>query len=311
MRDSLQNSTEQKKIKKLEYQFEDKEKGTTIFLGAFDLQKWEEAAQVHGIMPILFEEALNSKSARYESLDGYDTIHVNLIDYHNLKAGQRKVFIYLNREKILFFCDEPERIFKILEGCIASVGDKISLERIISDFFNHITKGATPMFDKIEKEILDLEQELITSQKKDCVYEIVSLRKRLMILKRYFEQFLNVLEGVGQNENELYDPKMLRYFRTLEKRIDRFYQNVLNLRDYVTQVRESYQAEVDISLNVTMKIFTVITTIFLPLTLIVGWYGMNLPMPEYEWKHSYAMVIVLSLLVVLAGIVFFKKKKWF
>lgn len=313
MNDSLkQNIVNQNtEMKKMEYQFEDKEKGFSLYLGAFDLQKWEEPAKLHHISSVLLEEALGSKSAKYESLDGYDAINVNLIDYHNLKAGQRKIFIYLNQEKVLFFCDEPERIFKILEECITSIGDKISLERIIGDFFNHITKGAIPMFDKIEKEILDLEQELITSQKRDCVHEIISLRKRLMILKKYYEQFLNVLEGIGQNENEIYDPKMLRYFRTLEKRIDRFYQNVLNLRDYVTQVRESYQAEVDISLNVTMKIFTVVTTIFLPLTLIVGWYGMNLPMPEYEWKHSYVMVIVLSILVVLAGVIFFKKKKWF
>ena len=85
----------------------------------------------------------------------------------------------------------------------------------------------------------------------------------------------------------------------------------MNLRESVTQVRESYQAQVDINLNHIMRIFTVITTICLPLTLIVGWYGMNFDMPEYNWNHSYGMVIILSIAVVSMSIIFFKKKGWF
>ena len=69
--------------------------------------------------------------------------------------------------------------------------------------------------------------------------------------------------------------------------------------------------EVDISLNTTMKIFTVVTTIFLPLTLIVGWYGMNLKMPEYGWKYGYLFVGLLSLTCIAGIIIFFKRKKWF
>ena len=63
----------------------------------------------------------------------------------------------------------------------------------------------------------------------------------------------------------------------------------------------------DISLNTTMKVFTVVTTIFLPLTLIAGWYGMNFQMPEYGWEHGYLMVIVLSVAFIVIGIAFFKK----
>ena len=119
------------------------------------------------------------------------------------------------------------------------------------------------------------------------------------------------MEGLSENENAIFEETTLKYFDRLQKKTERYYENVLNLREAVTQVRESYQAQVDINLNYTMKIFTVITTIFLPLTLIVGWYGMNFEMPEYHWNHSYAMVIGLSISVVVAGVAFFKKKGWF
>lgn len=131
-----------------------------------------------------------------------------------------------------------------------------------------------------------------------------------MALKRYYEQLMNVLDAMQESEHGLLDGHAMR-FRLYFGRVDRLYHSVLNLRDYVTQVRESYQAEVDISLNNIMKIFTVITAIFLPLTLIVGWYGMNLNMPEYAWAWSYPMVIALCVAVVLFCIAYFKKHKWF
>ena len=66
----------------------------------------------------------------------------------------------------------------------------------------------------------------------------------------------------------------------------------------------------DYNLNNTMKIFTVVTTVFLPLSLIVGWYGMNFTnMPELTWKYGYLAVILLSVAVVIFCFWFFKKKK--
>lgn len=60
-----------------------------------------------------------------------------------------------------------------------------------------------------------------------------------------------------------------------------------------------------------MRFFTVIATIFLPLTLVVGWYGMNMDMPEYKSEYAYPVVIIVSIVIVVASIAYFKKKKWF
>lgn len=81
--------------------------------------------------------------------------------------------------------------------------------------------------------------------------------------------------------------------------------------DNVTQIREAYDAQVDISLNKIMKVFTVITVVFAPLTVIVGWYGMNFDiMPELRWRYGYLYVLGLSLLSIITCLIFFKRKKW-
>ena len=96
----------------------------------------------------------------------------------------------------------------------------------------------------------------------------------------------------------------------LDRHVDRLLDYVLHLREYVTQVREAYQAQLDYEQNQLMRTFTVMTAIFFPLSLIVGWYGMNFSMPEYGWAFGYPMVIALS--VVVCGICFwvFRRRKW-
>ena len=86
---------------------------------------------------------------------------------------------------------------------------------------------------------------------------------------------------------------------------------VQSLRESVAQLREAYQSQLSIQQNDLMKIFTVVTAVFLPLTLLVGWYGMNFSnMPELSWKYGYPAVIVISLVIVMICLWIMKKKKF-
>ena len=76
-------------------------------------------------------------------------------------------------------------------------------------------------------------------------------------------------------------------------------------------VREAYQSQIDIEQNNIMKVFTVVTSIFLPLSLIAAWYGMNFALPEYQWAYGYPFVVSLSVGLVVGLLIFFRKKKWF
>lgn len=257
------------------------------------------------------EEARRFGYARYDSFENYDCVSLEMQDFEDVLLSRGSVILYLEKERAFFATSKTKEVEEMLLEGLEILGEKVTLNRLVFQFFERQTREDETAFDNIEREILELEQALITSGKRDCVAEIISLRKRLMVLKKYYEQLLNVLDILGENENGIFDGRTLRFFKMLSRRTERRFQNVLNLREAVTQVRESYEAEVDISLNTTMKIFTVVTTIFLPLTLIAGWYGMNFQMPEYGWEHGYAIVAVFSLVFIIAGVAFFRMKKWF
>ena len=83
------------------------------------------------------------------------------------------------------------------------------------------------------------------------------------------------------------------------------------LREYSGQISEIYQAQIDIYQNKVMKILTVVTTIFLPLSLLAGWYGMNFKnMPELEWPYSYPIAAAAGVIIIAVSLYILKKKKF-
>ena len=109
----------------------------------------------------------------------------------------------------------------------------------------------------------------------------------------------------------VFKQKNLRYFHLFNQRMELLHDIAASLRDYTIQVRDLYQSQLDVRQNHIMAILTIVTTVFTPLTLITGWYGMNfVHMPELAWKGSYPVVIAVSIAIVVGCLWFFKKKKW-
>lgn len=263
-----------------------------------------------GIDKAVIAEHLGGKSALMTGYNGFDTAYLNILNHKSLSSRPERICVCFNKNVALFISSNESGARKAMDVAVPK-DSALTFDRILSSYFERLIENDVSFLDDIEQEIMGLENALITSKKRNCVKEIISLRKRLMILKRHYEQLLNVFDELQENEDDTLAETSLKYFKIIERRVERLYNSVLHLRDYVTQVREAYQAEVDISLNNIMKIFTVITAIFLPLTLLVGWYGMNLNMPEFKWPYAYPMVIGLSLAVVVFCIAYFKKNKWF
>ena len=128
-------------------------------------------------------------------------------------------------------------------------------------------------------------------------------------LRQYYEQMIEIL-AVMEEQRLANSPEELAVLRRLDRRLDRLFSLLSDLREYGVNIQDAYQAKNDYSLNNLMKTFTIITTIMLPLQLITGWFGMNLMMPEFQWKMAYPVVILLCILIVIVCTLFFKRKKW-
>jgi magnesium transporter len=281
------------------------------FICVITFEQLKEMADKLYINDKIVYECLNGITSKFESYEGFDYISLKIPKIDDLLRTSKKTCIFFTKDLLVFICEDDNLVEEMISEIISMKIKLTNISKMLYIFFDKLTSEDTYFIDNIEQEITKLEEGLITSKEDNYLKKIIILRKKLLKLKRYYERLLNIAESIEENDNNLIDKKTIKYFRMFTNRSNRLYQAVNNLRDYVTQVREAYQAQVDINQNTLMKLFTVVTTIFLPLTLLVGWYGMNLKMPEYSWDYGYPTVTVISITIVVACVVWFKKNKWF
>ena len=167
------------------------------------------------------------------------------------------------------------------------------------------------LLQNIEKKISKIEEEVLQGQCPDFNMRMLHLKKKISKLYRYYSQLTEVGQELLDNEMDFFSKDDLRMFDRYRDRASRLAAETQILRDYAMQVQDVYQSEIGIRQNEVMRVLTVVTTIFLPLTLIAGWYGMNFAgMPELGWKYGYPVVIAVSIAIVVICLIIFKKKKF-
>ncbi len=187
---------------------------------------------------------------------------------------------------------------------------KPSLERFFYDFLEMIIHNDLHTLQSYEMELDNLEKAILEDANSADMSRNNDIRGDIRDLRVHYEQLLDLGQELEENENGFFKEENLRYFRMFSSRVERLYDAATHLRDYTIQLNDLYQSQLDVKQNRIMTVLTVVTTIFMPLTLIVGWYGMNFKyMPELESRFGYPVVIILSIIIVAGSLTFFKIKK--
>lgn len=191
--------------------------------------------------------------------------------------------------------------------------DTVCCEKILAAFLDSLLSGDHRVLEIIENDLSEQEDALV-EQAIDRDFNLSLLRIKKMLSKRhtYYAQLLDITEAVCENDIGIFTDANLFYVDNVSKRIYRLREDTANLKSTVEHLQDAYSSYLDMGMNRTMKILTVLTSIFYPLTIIVGWYGMNFQsMPEFLWKYGYVYVIALSILTVTVFALIGKWKKWF
>ncbi|MBO4523854.1 MAG: magnesium transporter CorA [Ruminococcus sp.] len=221
-------------------------------------------------------------------------------------------FAFALDEKGIVFIDDSGFVNKIISNIISTKKWAMpSLERFIFDFLEQIVSHDQQLLECVDKELDTIESDILDGEIQDPSQRVSRIRSDLRDLRVHYEQLLDLSQELEENENNFFSKENTRYFHLFTQRISRLHDITASLREYSIQIRDLYQSKLDIKQNRIMTLLTVITSIFMPLTLIAGWYGMNFKyMPELDYKAAYPVIIAVSLSIVIGSLIFFKKKKW-
>lgn len=248
----------------------------------------------------------------FESFETFSIIAFDWYDVHSARTADSQMLLYLDRKDLLLFCedDAAEEKARSIVAELTKEGP-MDNEQLLYRFFVRLLKGDMAHLDQLEADISDGESAVLSGTRPGDLDRIAAWRRELLRLKRYYEQLDSIFDELSANDNQLLGKASVRRMVILGTRLDRYLSGVRSLQEMVAQLREAYQSQLSIQQNDLMKIFTVVTVLVLPLSLLTGWYGMNFAgMPELGWKYGYPAVITVSVLIVAGLIWYFKRKKW-
>lgn len=185
------------------------------------------------------------------------------------------------------------------------------VEKLLSAFFECLAFVDSARLDELRAEIDALEETVINNKSDESFnIRLLEVKKSILSCRSYYEGLIDISQTLAENDNELFN-EGIKNFSLFTDKVNRLKDNADILTDSAVHLWDAYQALLNTRLNETMKVFTLVTTIFFPLTVIVGWYGMNFRyMPELGWKYGYIYVILFSIAVICALIYWFKRKHW-
>lgn len=186
-----------------------------------------------------------------------------------------------------------------------------SLERFIYDFLEETIGHDPAMLESVQHNLNEMEQEIMKGAIEEYPSQLNDIRTTLLDLYMHYEHLVDLARELEENENGFFEEENLRYFRMFADRVVRLQDLVNSLREYIVQLRNLIGEQLAIKQNHIMTLLTVVTTIFMPLTVIAGWFGMNFTnMPSINSPLGYPLTIAGSIAIVLVSLWWFRKKKW-
>ena len=286
-------------------------------VGLRDGEKISQLADRFHLNPLAVEDILNTRRRpRLEDFGdqvfiilkalGYDSSHERLKREH--------VSIVIGRGYVLTFQEKlPDDFQSVRETLKKSTG---KLQETGSDYLAYllidsIVDNYYGVLDRIGESIHRIDSELVDKPQPATMRQIQKLKNELIYLRRYLWPTREVLNKMRSHELKLIQPKTGVFLRDIYEHVVEMMDTTETYRDVLSNMVDIYMSMVSNRINEVMKVLTIFGTIFMPLTFIVGIYGMNFHnMPELSSEWGYPAVWVVMLLVAGAMLLYFRKKEW-
>ncbi|WP_310832338.1 magnesium/cobalt transporter CorA [Paenibacillus pedocola] len=255
----------------------------------------------------LSEEEQRPKIEIYES---HYFIVVNSIRFDDEEIFLRALNVFLGRHFIITVTKQKIHELRVLKPILweqeVSEPDRFLYHLIDTVVDNYFSVG-----DRIEARIEKLEEDILMHTKKSHLSEIIGLRSEILWLKKMLGPQKEVINTLNKKDLRLIDDQLQKYFSDIYENAVKISETFETYRDLMGNLREAYQSSIANRANEIMRVFTAITTIFMPLTVITGIYGMNFDnIPETHSQYGYYGVIAVMVTLGCGMLFIFRKKDW-
>jgi magnesium transporter len=267
------------------------------------------------IHPLTLEDIANtSQRPKFEDYDNYVVSIMKMLYYDTELRSEQLSVVLMDGMVISFQEVHGGDAFDIIrnrlrqgKGRVRKMGaDYLAyalIDAVVDCYFN--------ILEKIGDDIEVLEEELIADPSKETMQQLHYMKREMIFVRKAVWPMRELVNNMERSETKLILPTTDIYLRDVHDHVIRVIDTVETYRDLLSGMMDIYLSSVSNRMNEVMKILTIITTIFVPVTFIAGVYGMNFEfMPELHSKWGYAGVWIVMLTIMISLMMYFRRKKW-
>jgi magnesium transporter len=265
---------------------------------------------------LLIDDILNDQRPKSEEYDDYlfftlkmlYSINGNKIDYEQISFVLGKDYLISFQEKEGDLFDPFRERIRLSQGKVRKKKADYLLYRLI----DIIVDSYYTILDNIGEQVEEAEEDVVRNPSTRTFHKIQSIKKELIYLRKAVYPLRDAIGRVIKNEYGFVEEENIRFFSDIYDHVIHLIDSLETYKDLTSSLMDIHINTMNTRMNEVMRLLTVISTIFIPLTFIVGVYGMNFDfMPELRWKWGYFAVWGVMITMVAAMLKFFKYKKWF
>lgn len=269
------------------------------------------------IHPLVLEDILNTdQRPKLEDYGDYLYVVLKALYFNEEKqeidTGQ--VSIVLGPDYVISFAEKKENIFKSVKERIASNNGRIRTMK--SDYlaYSLLDLIIDNYFEVLERlgDMIDILEELfILNPSQGTLKTFHKMKREMLFLRKSVWPLREVISGLERYDSKLITESLRIYLRDIYDHITQIIDIIETFRDMLSEMLDIYLSGISNRINEVMKVLTIITTIFIPLSFIAGIYGMNFRhMPELDWYWGYPTILLFMAVIGVLMVLYFRKKKW-
>lgn len=250
--------------------------------------------------------------ARFSKIEIFSNYIYGTLNIPEILMGDNTGFTFIYTPHYLIFIDKNEYIKQCFEKILETHKNNLTSPGAalyyILDYliYNDLEKMST-----LQQKLANLEQDILRNRTRRPNLDIANYRNSTMKLYHYYIQLAGICGNLTESTLDFFDEETKELFSILQKKVSLLSQEAQQIWEYTSQLRDIYQQQLEVHQNSIMKVLTIVTTIFMPLTLLTGWYGMNFSyIPGLKWRYGYLSLFVFCVIIVIVLCLVFKKKKW-
>jgi magnesium transporter len=226
-----------------------------------------------------------------------------------------QVSLYLKPNILITFQEKNDDVFHPIRDRIRNCKGRVrksGADYLFYALVDAIVDEYIVVLESIGDRIERLEESIMANQNSSAMEDVYDLKRELIFLRKSIFPLREIVIKLQKDENGLISSATQFYLKDLFDHVVQVTESIDAYREMLSSLLEMYMMQNSNAMNSVMKTLTIISTIFIPLTFIVGVYGMNFEyLPELHWRYAYFGVWSLMIVLALGMMFYFKRKKWF